>query len=496
MADSLDPVSDLAMPYPQPFYYLEHHATERAQATALSSFARYFTSAEAYAYATSIAALLRRRGVRAGDVVATQVRNEFNLLFMYAVFHEAAIFAPVTTAVHDSDPVGFNWLVSHQVLDTFSSDRTILVDDAFLAEVARQRFADAPLAYESFDSVCRLSFSSGTTGTPLAVSSTVERHGRGAVSWMDSRPFFSLIRGFSGSGVKAAVSSIYQGDVYICPGEPDENVTLAQRNFVSTLHGSPAQIAEFLDLLARRDNRHVDISTVQFIGSFLSERLLQRIHDELGASVTACYGSSEIGMVAMREEVRDNPADVGRPFEHATIEIVDENHQPVLNGVEGIVRIKTTRRSTNYFRAPDAVARTYHDGWFYPGDVGRFSPDGHLILCGRTSDVINAGGVKFNAALLDDFLTTHDDVRDGAIIPILDADGLDSYAALVVVDEAFDLSTLIEPLRVATGGVTPASIIRVGVITRNENGKVPRIALAERVNALLRHNSNESADEQ
>jgi acyl-coenzyme A synthetase/AMP-(fatty) acid ligase len=478
-------MATLEMPEPQPFFFLKYHALQHPETVAISTIERDYTYAETAAYATSIAGLLRRRGVQPGHVVLTRLSNHLTIFFMEAIFHEAAIFCSGSKDTVRQSPVAIDWLITDDPEIAFDPARTVVVDVEFMTEVARAEFKDPPRRYEDFNAICRVNFSSGTTGEPVAVPSRVSSHGRAPVSWLDERPFFSLIQGFSGSGVKTALSSIYVGDTYICPGDPDENVTLAQRNFVSTLQGSPAQLSEFLDRLAERDNRKLDIATVQYIGSFLSERLLQRIRDELGASVTALYGSSEVGMITMRTDVRDNPWDVGAPFAHATVEIVDDNDLPLPTGTEGIVRVRTTRRNPSYFQPGETGRGALRDGWFYPGDLGQLTTDGHLVLSGRTAEVINAGGVKFNAARLDEFLVTHDGVRDGAVIAYPDSEGGASYAALVVVDDQFDLTSLIEPLRVASGGVAPASIFRVAKVERDQNGKVPRAALSAKIQTLV-----------
>jgi acyl-coenzyme A synthetase/AMP-(fatty) acid ligase len=477
-------VAALELVDPQPFLILEHHARRRPSAIAQSTIDRDFTYAELHDYAVSIAGLLRRRGIRPGHVVAVSLRAELNLLFLEAVYHEAAIFGARSEPISERDSVGFDWLISHEASDSFNVDRTIVVDEAFMTEVAAARHHDAPLLYDGLDSVCRISFSSGTTGLPLAVPSTVERQARPTVAWLDSRPFFTLIKGFAGSGVKAASDSLFHGDTYICPGEPDDNITLAQRNFVATLQGSPAQLAEFLDLLALREDKTTSIATVQYIGSFLSKQLLERIRDELGASVTACYGSSEVGMIAVRHDVRDNPANVGTPLAHVTVEIVDSDGQTLPSGTDGIIRVRTTRRNAVYFRPGPGTGNALRDDWFYPGDLGHLDETGDLVLAGRASEVINAGGVKFNAALLDGVLTTLSGVHDGAIIPFESTDGTSSYAALVVVDDEFDLGSVVEPLREACDA-TPAAVLRIDRIDREQNGKVLRVALAERVQALL-----------
>jgi acyl-coenzyme A synthetase/AMP-(fatty) acid ligase len=248
---------------------------------------------------------------------------------------------------------------------------------------------------------------------------------------------------------------------------------------VSTLQGSPIQLAQFLALLERREDRHTDIATVQYIGSALSATLVAKIHDVLGASVTACYGSTEVGMIALRRDVTDNLSDVGPPLPGIQVEVVDENDEPIPVGGTGVLRVRTARRDTGYFGAP--VTDVVRDGWFYPGDLASLSPDGHIVLAGRASEIINAGGVKFNPEVGDEVLLAHPGVTDGAIIPFDSPLGVTGYAAVVVADDGVDLTALIDPLRDACGGAAPATIFRVGTLVRDHNGKVSRTALARTV---------------
>jgi long-chain acyl-CoA synthetase len=188
----------VALGEPQPFLFLAHHAENRPNVVALSTFERDYSYEDACAYATSIAGLLRRRGVRPGQVVAAQLRNELNLLFMEAVYHEAAVWCSLGGTSVTASPVPIDWLLTHQPADPALVDRTIVVDETFMAEVSWAQYTDPPQLYESFDSVCRVTLSSGTTGRPLSVPGTVARQGRADAGWIDGWPFFSLIQGFSG----------------------------------------------------------------------------------------------------------------------------------------------------------------------------------------------------------------------------------------------------------------------------------------------------------
>lgn len=464
---------------PQPFRFVELHARNRPSALALSTAQRDYTFEDLRDYATAIAGVLRRRGVAPGDVVLSQLRPDLGLLFLEAVFHEAAVWSSApSSGLEGAGP--FDWLLAHEAVNTVPEARTIVVDDEFMQEVANSAHTDAPLVYPSFDSVCRVAYTSGTTGRPLAVAGTVARQGRLPSPWLEGWPFFSLIQGFSGSGVKTACSCVHLGETYICPGEAADNVALARRNFVATLQGSPAQLAEFLALVEQQSPGTLDIDTVQCIGGFLPASLVDRVHRTLGATVTALYGSSEVGMVAMRRNVTDRPSVVGRPLPGVTIEVVDEARRPVAPGTEGDVRIRTDRRHVGYFGETGDAGQAVRDGWFYPGDRGRLVDD-ELELTGRAAEVINAGGSKFSPDVVESRVVDFAGVMDAAVVPAETADGLSSYAVLVVCDVTVDLYTLIEPLQRWCGGVAPASIFRVSSILRDENGKIQRAAMAEQL---------------
>jgi len=469
---------------PQPFLFLSHHARQRPDTVAMSTIERDYTFAETYAYARALAGLFRERGIAPGDVVACRVANSLQLFFLEAVFHEAAIWCNPPSDDVLLGPVGVDWLVSPTPVEGFAESRTIIIDDDVLRGLNTSTFVGAPRAYPSMDSVCRLTFSSGTTGVPLAIPSTVARQENVNRDATDHYPFLSLMRGFVGSGAKSATNAMCEGDTFVCSGSPEDNVTLAQRNFVATIHGSPLQIAEFLDILEQRENQETSIVDVQFIGSYLPQALLERIHRVLGATVTALYGSSEVGYVTRRKPVTGDTHNVGRPLPTAEVQIVSVDGEVLPPMTEGIVRARTTRPNVRYFRADDETREHVRDGWFYPGDLGRLNLEGELELVGRASEVVNIGGVKFNPEVLDAKVVAMAGVTDAATV-LWDTDSGPGYAVLVVTDDDFDVASLTDPIRIASGGLTPAAIFRVPSIQRGVTGKVQRAAMATWVRSVL-----------
>jgi acyl-CoA synthetase (AMP-forming)/AMP-acid ligase II len=59
----------------------------------------------------------------------------------------------------------------------------------------------------------------------------------------------------------------------------------------------------------------------------------------------------------------------------------------------GAIRYRGGSVADSYYRNPEESATAFRDGWYYPGDLGRFDADGFLYLTGRFKDMIIRGGV-------------------------------------------------------------------------------------------------------
>ncbi len=55
---------------------------------------------------------------------------------------------------------------------------------------------------------------------------------------------------------------------------------------------------------------------------------------------------------------------------------------------EGEVLIRGPNVMKGYYEAPEMTAKVLKDGWFHTGDIGRIDEDGHLVICGRSKNVI------------------------------------------------------------------------------------------------------------
>lgn len=135
------------------------------------------------------------------------------------------------------------------------------------------------------------------------------------------------------------------------------------------------------------------------------------------------YGLSESigpGCVHLGIENVHKVGAIGKAGYGWELEIVDENGLPVEQGEVGELCVRGAGVMKRYFNNPEATAELLKDGWLYTGDMARMDADGFVYLVDRKKDVIITGGENLYPVQIEDFLRTHDAVKDVAVIGLPD----------------------------------------------------------------------------
>ncbi|MDR0819438.1 MAG: acyl--CoA ligase, partial [Oscillospiraceae bacterium] len=112
--------------------------------------------------------------------------------------------------------------------------------------------------------------------------------------------------------------------------------------------------------------------------------------------------------------------------------ITDENGVEVKRGDVGELCVRGGGVMTCYYRDPEATAAVLtNDGWLKTGDMAMEDEDGFIFLVDRKKDVIITGGENLYPVQIEDFLRTHDAIKDVAVIGISD-ERLGEIAAAVI----------------------------------------------------------------
>jgi acyl-coenzyme A synthetase/AMP-(fatty) acid ligase len=410
------------------------------------------------------------------------------LIFTEAVFHEAAVSTVLPRGYESDGAFPIEWIFSSATTPPASQGgaRVITVDDRFLQRVEQNPYGISPWEYDSEQSAARLVFSSGTTGQPNAIVislAVLEFHAANALAtWMAGDPFLlflptSTAMGFYGFYISAKVGQPFWS---VEAGDPDAIVQLAVRSSATSLKASPAQIAGFVAALEARGQTLPDVQTVYNVGTAMPPALAARMRKAAdGCEIHNLYGSTEATIAFARYYESDDPFDVGQPFPHSRVQIVDDDDNEVPDGQVGRIRHHHPYMVHEYLGNPEATRAAFRGEWFYPGDLGLIRPDGGLTLAGRVSEVFNAGGVKIDPTQLDLFAVTHALVVDAASFEYVTSSGVKQIGIALVTEDGLNVQALIRDFDAKFGSAAPKLLARMEEIPRNAMGKPMRLTLAE-----------------
>jgi acyl-CoA synthetase (AMP-forming)/AMP-acid ligase II len=467
-----------------PFTFLQQNADAHPDGVFLRSPDHSMTNAEAVVEVKKLAYELRRLGVRAGDIVALELPDQLSLLFTEAVYHEAAISTVIPAGHLVGEAFDVAWIFSTTTPLPQGDARIVTVDAQFLRQVDQNPYGIRPS--EEAVEVLRIVFSSGTTGTPkaIALGRRMERAMDAALaSWFAGGPSVTMMDTGSAAGIGEFFLSVKGGQPFLSAGgaAPDAIARLLADNGVRTLKGSPNQVAALVDHLERVQGTLPTLETVVVSGTVLPPSVQQRLQEVTGGCVVVSnYGSTEAGAATRRTTDSGDPFDVGRVQPGSEVQIVDDDDVEVPAGTVGRIRHRSLGMAEGYLGDDEATARAFRDGWFYPGDLGLFRPDGGLTLVGREAEVLNAGGVKIDPNRLDHAALGHPLVRDACSFAYAGPSGIARIGMAVVADDGVDLAGLAEELTDEFGTSAPTLMARVTEIPRTATGKPRRRELAER----------------
>ena len=146
------------------------------------------------------------------------------------------------------------------------------------------------------------------------------------------------------------------------------------------------------------------------------------------------YGLSESigpGCVHLGVENTEKVGAIGIAGYGWEVKIVDENGLPVKQGDVGELCVKGDGVMVEYYNDPGATAQTLKDGWLFTGDMAMQDSDGFIYLVDRKKDVIISGGENIYPVQIEDFISSHPDVKDVAVIGLPD-ERLGEIAAAIV----------------------------------------------------------------
>ena len=217
----------------------------------------------------------------------------------------------------------------------------------------------------------------------------------------------------------------------------------------------------------------------------LSPSLAARLPAVLGRLPLVRYGTTESGLNVSNPLADPRGDTIGVPLPGVLVRIRAADGPadgPADPGADGEIQLRGPHVFSGYWNDRAATGAAFTpDGWFRTGDIGAVDPaTGHLVIRGRTKEMIISGGMNVYPREVEIALEGHPSVAEAAVAGVPDERWGERVTAWVVLRDGheFDEAALIAYARTLLAGYKcPKRVFRLAELPRNQLGKIVRSAL-------------------
>lgn len=485
--------------------FLADHALRIPDQTAVvRSDASRISYAQLDEYVNAACAILNQEGANHGDVIVHMFIDEaLALIFMIATARLGATVYSIPE--HAPGVQRLNMAISVQA-------RVVLTDSE--QQDYSPTIRAIPVSWERLDTSLNLfkpedaemdpispwliNTGSGTTGKPKLIevyhSIFVERMRiySAVIKPTTEDRVISLMHLDLPSAKNQLMNALYNGStVYFYNRIGFDPVLFCAAQEISIIYSTSSHLSQLVHLLQKHEGTFLSsLRAVVPAGSTITDDIRRQFQNSFGEVLYVRYGAAETGPIAdaLPKEVTEVPGTVGRPIEGVAIEVLDDNGHSLSSGDIGRIRIHSPGVIKAYRNDNIASHRAFRDGWFYPGDLGRFTEDGQLVFCGREDDMMIMDGINIFPIEIEQVLLEHPAVREVVAFPLPHEVFQEVPVCVVTLEPGAETETqtLFQYARERLGIRSPKKVVILESIPRNEQGKLIREELISRTQTPAR----------
>jgi acyl-CoA synthetase (AMP-forming)/AMP-acid ligase II len=388
--------------------------------------------------AESVAAVMRARRVRAGDVVALMLPPSID----YAVaFGAVTLLGAVATGLNTRlGPIEVGAILDRAAPSLVVRDEELglppvpealsLIARRHLIEVGDTGAATPPgQEFVSRHDPAVIIWTSGTTGVPKGAWFDHDSL-RAAVktAGVMSAPFDRRLVAtpFAHAGYMAKLwEQLAWGTTVVVGPQPwnaADTVRLMADERITVAGGVPTQWAKVVE---RPELERADLSSLRLCVSATAPappELVERVVKRLGCPMVVRYAMTESPSISGTDPV--DPPDVlyrsvGRPQAGVEVELRDDKGDATSAGAVARIHVRSTCAMRGYWQDPELTSAAFDDqGWLRSGDLGHFDADGNLVLDGRADDMYIRGGYNVYPLEVEHVLDEHPGVAQASVIGV------------------------------------------------------------------------------
>lgn len=375
-------------------------------------------------------------GINKGDRVLIYLPNGPEYLFSFLALWRIGAVAVPTNKIYTIpeiqyfiDDSGAKLIITDEEVDLSIDSYHIPIMD---------EYTDAPIleaCNTSWDDLCQLQYTSGTTGKPKGAMLT---HGNWFsaiqnecdVLKMNHNSVMFCIYPMAHVGISWAIAALRTAALCITKNSYtfDEYLDIIFENQVTHATGMPPVIHSIMSNPEKVGNKLYTVKSMVSGGGPLHKELWKKFYKKYGIAVLNAYGASETIVIGTGTVIRpedyafaDRFESVGHPVCFSEVKIVDVDDANVemetMN--QGEIALRGPSIALGYWNKPEANMTTFlSSGWFLTGDIGYLDEDNRLFITDRKKDMIIMSGWKIYPTEVEEVLLAYEAVDEIAVFSL------------------------------------------------------------------------------
>lgn len=362
-----------------------------------------------------------------------------------------------------------------------------------------QSSPDLSPAHTASDDTAFWLFSSGSTGNPKGIihlqhdmEFALKHYAQDVLQMTEKDRTFSASKLFFAYGLgNGSYFPLGCGaSTIMMPDRPlPENIFQTIERYRPTIFfGVPTLYQAMLKYEEESEVSH-DLSSIRICvsaGEPLPPSTLKRWQKRYHLDILDGIGSTEATHIFISNRIGDIRAgSTGKVVPGYEACIADEEGQPLPANEIGELFVKGDSFADGYWNLHEENKKRFIGEWFKTGDKYYQDEDGYFWYCGRSDDMIKAGGIWVSPVEIENVLLHHEAVSEAAVIGVRNQDQLEKPKAFIVTQSNVQPS---EELKEELGQFVkkhlahykcPRAIQFVEELPKTATGKIQRFKLKE-----------------
>ena len=437
---------------------------------------------------------LNENDILTGDIIGSECKDEYTeLVVMFALSKIGATLISLK---------GLTQTQCNELIDTLNI-KSILTDnnkkENIYTVVSQENFILE--CSEEYDNYCKNPKSpwiyivgSGTTGKskiiPVSHFQQLQR-AKASLDWLNNSKddvVHSLVNISYYSSKVLYIQALLSASSCVLTKYPLDVFLLYKEFKISVMYMTVFHIEQLLNIINQEKFEGLVFPYIRALvidGSKVSMSLRERIYKSITKNIYVRYGINEVGTVSLckAEEVFEHEDTVGFSIKEVDLKIVDKEGNDLDPNKIGEIKIRSNMLVDGYINDSESTNKAFKDEWFFPGDLGMLTEGSHLIILGRSDNMMILNGINIYPSQIEKVMLKHDEVVDAFAFSLNHQIHQDVPVCAIVnkVDSNITDKDLMNYAIENLGSYRPQAIVIFNKFPINEHGKIVKSIVKEKV---------------